>query len=239
VRAESWSGRVRAVRLDVTAPDDVAALVATVGAAGPLRALVNNAGIAVVGPVEALTVEDWRQQLEVNVLGQVAVTRALLPALLEACGRVVMMSSIGGRVAGPLFGPYAASKFALEAFADVLRREVGACGVRVVVVEPGAIATPIWERGRAAGDARWAGAGPEVERRYARMVDAVRGLADRAGREGLPPEAVAEVVGTAITVARPRVRYLVGTDARAQAWLGRLLPDRVMDGLIRRAMLGR
>jgi NAD(P)-dependent dehydrogenase (short-subunit alcohol dehydrogenase family) len=85
---------------------------------------VNNAGIAVVGPVEALTVEDWRQQFEVNVLGQVAVTRTLLPGLIEARGRVVMMSSIGGRVAGPLFGPYSASKFAIEAFTDVLRREV-------------------------------------------------------------------------------------------------------------------
>ena len=101
-RAGSWSPRIRAVRLDVTDPGDVAALVTEVAAAPTrLRALVNNAGVAVVGPVEALTVDDWRQQLEVNVLGQVAVTRALLPSLIEARGRVVMISSIGGRVAGP------------------------------------------------------------------------------------------------------------------------------------------
>ena len=159
--AESWSPRVRAQRLDVTEPDQVAAL-ATAVATGPgsLRALVNNAGIAVVGPVEALTVDDWRQQFEVNVLGQVAVTRTLLPGLIEARGRVVMMSSIGGRVAGPLFGPYSASKFAIEAFTDVLRREVGPLGVQVMAIEPGAIATPIWERGRLAGDERWAGVEP-------------------------------------------------------------------------------
>lgn len=236
---ESWSGRVRAQRLDVTEPDQVAALATAVATGpGPLRALVNNAGIAVVGPVEALTVEDWRQQLEVNVLGQVAVTRTLLPRLIDTRGRIVMMSSIGGLVAGPLFGPYSASKFAIEAFTDVLRREVGPLGVRVVAVEPGAIATPIWERGRLAGDDRWAGVEPDVQHRYARLVDAVHALADRGSRDGLPAEVVAEVVGRALTAQRPRTRYLVGRDAVAQAWLGRLLPDRLMDALVRRAVLG-
>jgi NAD(P)-dependent dehydrogenase (short-subunit alcohol dehydrogenase family) len=181
--------------------------------------------------------EDWRQQLEVNVLGQVAVTRTLLPRLVDAKGRIVMMSSIGGLVAGPLFGPYSASKFAVEAFTDVLRREVGPLGVRVVAIEPGAIATPIWERGRLAGDDRWAGVEPEVQHRYARLVDAVRALADQGSRVGLPAEAVASVVGRALTVPRPRTRYLVGRDAVAQAWLSRLLPDRAMDALVRRALL--
>ena len=149
-----------------------------------------------------------------------------------------MMSSVAGRVAGPLFGPYAASKFATEAFTDVLRQEVGPHGVSVVAVEPGAIATPIWERGRVAGDRRWDGVDPAVEKRYARLVEAVRRLADQAAREGLPPEAVAEVVGRALTAPRPRTRYLVGKDAVAQAWLGRLLPDRAMDALVRRSLLG-
>lgn len=235
---ESWSGRVRAQRLDVTEPAQVAALaIAVAKVPGPLRALVNNAGIAVVGPVEALRVEDWRRQLEVNVLGQVAVTRTLLPQLIDARGRVVMMSSIGGLVAGPLFGPYSASKFAIEAFTDVLRQEVGPLGVRVVAIEPGAIATPIWERGRLAGDDRWAEVEPDVERRYSQLVDAVRALADKASRDGLPAEHVAEVVAQAVTSRRPRTRYLVGKDAVAQAWLCRLLPDRVMDALVRRAVL--
>jgi len=234
----SWSGRVRAQRLDVTEPVQVAALATAVAnAPGPLRALVNNAGIAVVGPVEALTVEDWRRQLEVNVVGQVAVTRTLLPQLIEARGRVVMMSSIGGLVAGPLFGPYSASKFAVEAFTDVLRQEVGPLGVRVVAIEPGAIATPIWERGRFAGDDRWAEVEPDVERRYSQLVHAVRALADKASRDGLPAEHVAEVIAQAVTSRRPRTRYLVGKDAVAQAWLSRLLPDRAMDALVRRAVL--
>jgi NAD(P)-dependent dehydrogenase (short-subunit alcohol dehydrogenase family) len=235
---ESWSPRVHAQRLDVTDPAQVSALAAVAAdAAGPLRGLVNNAGIAVVGPIEALPVEDWRQQLEVNVLGQVAVTRELLPQLIESRGRVVMMSSIGGLVAGPLFGPYAASKFAVEAFTDVLRQEVGPLGVLVVAIEPGAIATPIWQRGRLAGDELWAEAEPDVQRRYAQMVDAVRALADKGSRDGLPAEQVAEVVARALTSRRPRTRYLVGKDAVAQAWLGRLLPDKVMDGLVRRAVL--
>ncbi len=233
---ESWSGRIRAQRLDVTDADHVAALEPAVE--GRLLGLVNNAGVAVVGPVEALPVEDWRAQLEVNVLGQVAVTRALLPRLIESRGRIVMMSSIGGRVAGPLFGPYSASKFAVEALTDVLRQEVGPLGVRVVAVEPGAIATPIWERGRRAGDGRWAEVEPAVQRRYTRLVDAVHALAERGERDGLPPEAVAEVVGKALTARRPRTRYLVGKDAVAQAWLGKLLPDRAMDALVRRALLG-
>jgi NAD(P)-dependent dehydrogenase (short-subunit alcohol dehydrogenase family) len=238
-RAESWSERIRGRLLDVTDADHVAALAAAMADhTTPLRGLVNNAGVAVVGPVEALPVEDWRAQLEVNVLGQVAVTRALLPRLIRDRGRIVMMSSIGGRVAGPLFGPYSASKFAVEAITDVLRREVGPVGVRVVAVEPGAVATPIWERGRQAGDGRWAEVSPEVQRRYTRLVDAVQELARRGERDGLPPEAVAEVVGAALTKRRPRTRYLVGKDAVVQARLSGLLPDRAMDALIGRLMKG-
>ena len=123
-----------------------------------LHVLVNNAGIAVSGPVEVVPVEDWRRQMEINLLGQVAVTRALLPAVLRARGHIVNMSSIGGRVANPLFGPYSASKFALEAMSDALRREVAPHGVRVVVVEPGGIATPIWEKGHADADRMLEGA---------------------------------------------------------------------------------
>jgi NAD(P)-dependent dehydrogenase (short-subunit alcohol dehydrogenase family) len=235
---ESWSDRIRALRLDVTQPDHVTALATAVAnARRPLRALVNNAGVAVVGPVEALTVEDWRRQFEVNVLGQVAVTRALLPQLIDARGRIVMISSIAGLVAGPLFGPYSASKFAVEALTDVLRQEVGPLGVRVVAIEPGAIATPIWQRGRVAGDNRWAEAEPAVRHRYSQLVDAVRVLAEKSSRDGLPAEQVAQVVAQALTSRRPRTRYLVGKDAVAQAWLHRLLPDRAMDALVRRALL--
>jgi NAD(P)-dependent dehydrogenase (short-subunit alcohol dehydrogenase family) len=133
------------LRLDVTSESDVAAAAERVGA--ELGVLVNNAGIAINGPVEVVPLDQWRRIVEVNLLGQVAVTRALLPAILRARGRVVNMSSIGGRVANPLFGPYSATKFALEAVSDALRREVAAHGVRVVSIEPGGIATPIWDKG--------------------------------------------------------------------------------------------
>ena len=222
------------VRLDVTSESDVAAAAERVG--GELHVLVNNAGIAVSGPVEVVPVEAWRRQLEVNLLGQVAVTRALLPAILRARGRVVNMSSIGGRVANPLFGPYSASKFALEAVSDALRREVAEHGVRVISVEPGGIATPIWDKGLDDGRRIMAGMPEEAARRYARLIPAVTKVAERLARDGLPPGAVAEVVGKAITSPRPRARYVVGRDAKVQAIAARLLPDAAMDALIRRAL---
>ena len=225
------------VQLDVTSEDDVAAVAGRVGAG--LAALVNNAGIAITGPVEAVPVQDWRRQMEVNLLGQVAVTRALLPALLRARGRVVNLSSIGGRIAGPLFGPYAASKFALEAMTDSLRREVAQFGVRVVSVEPGGIATPIWEKGISDAVRVIDEMPEEARRRYDALIASVRRQAEQMSREGLPPEAVAEVVGRALTARRPRTRYVVGRDAKIQAALARLLPDRAFDALIARAYLSR
>jgi NAD(P)-dependent dehydrogenase (short-subunit alcohol dehydrogenase family) len=222
------------IRLDVTRAEDIAAAAERVGTS--LHALVNNAGIAVNGPIEVVPVEDWRHQLEVNLVGQVAVTRALLPALLNARGRIVNMSSISGRNALPLLGPYAASKFALEAFNDSLRREVGPHGVKVACVEPGIIVTPVWAKSRATGEGLVDTMPADARRRYETMLNAVRGFAERAERDGLPPEAVAEVVGHAVTARRPRTRYVVGREARVRVALGRLLPDRAMDALIRRVI---
>jgi NAD(P)-dependent dehydrogenase (short-subunit alcohol dehydrogenase family) len=144
-----------------------------------LDALVNNAGIGVPGPVEAVPLAEWRRQLEVNLLGPVGLTRALLPALLRARGRIVNVSSIGGRVAAPMLGAYSASKFALEAVTDALRREVGPLGIVVVGVEPGAVATPIWGKGRGDADAVLAGTAPEVRDRYAGPLAAVAARAER------------------------------------------------------------
>jgi NAD(P)-dependent dehydrogenase (short-subunit alcohol dehydrogenase family) len=226
--------RVEPLKLDVTSEADIAAAAESAG--GELDALVNNAGIAVNGPVEVVPVEEWRRQLEVNLIGQVAVTRALLPALLNARGRVVNISSIGGRVAGPLFGPYSASKFGLEAMTDALRREVAPHGVRVVSVEPGGIATPIWGKGLERADEVVADMPEDARRRYGGVIAAVRAEAERLAREGLPPEAVAEVVGRALTARRPRTRYVVGREARIQARLARWLPDRAFDALIARRL---
>jgi NAD(P)-dependent dehydrogenase (short-subunit alcohol dehydrogenase family) len=244
VRSSDAAARVRAAGLepllvDVTDAAQVAAAAAfveeRVGTRG-LSGLVNNAGVAVTGPVELTPLSEWRHQLEVNLLGQIAITQALLPLLLRARGRVVMVSSIGGRIALPLLGPYAASKFGLEAVSDSLRREVAGLGVKVVVVEPGAIATPIWGKGLETADEIAARGSAEAQARYARLVAAIRAGAQDNARNGLPPSVVAEVIGEALTADRPRTRYLVGREARMRARLARVLPDRVFDALIARAL---
>jgi NAD(P)-dependent dehydrogenase (short-subunit alcohol dehydrogenase family) len=227
---------VHPLTLDVTDSESIAAARSEVGD-GPLDGLVNNAGVAVTGPVEFVPVDELRRQLEVNLIGQVAVTQAFLPQLREARGRVVNVSSIGGRVALPLMSPYNASKFGLEAVSDSLRRELRDFGVSVIVVEPGGVKTPIWRKGNSAADELLAAAPPEAERLYGGLINALRAEADKIERErGLPPEAVAEVIGEALTVKRPRTRYLVGRDAKVRARAAGMLPDRVMDALIARTL---
>jgi NAD(P)-dependent dehydrogenase (short-subunit alcohol dehydrogenase family) len=222
------------LRLDVTADADVSAAAAAAGQR--LDALVNNAGIAVTGPVEGLPLSAWRDQLEVNLLGQVRVTQALLPAVITARGRIVNMSSIGGRMALPLFGPYAASKYALEAMNDSLRRELRGLGVEVVAIEPGAIATPIWGKGVSGAERHLAELGDAPQQRYARVIAAVRRQAERAAVDGLAPDAVAAVVERALTERRPRTRYVIGREARVQAVMARVLPDRAIDALVGRVL---
>jgi NAD(P)-dependent dehydrogenase (short-subunit alcohol dehydrogenase family) len=233
--ADQFAGTsVEAVTLDITDPAHVNAIAERVenDAGRPLRALVNNAGIAVNAPVEAIPLEEWRRQFEVNLFGHVAVTQALLPALLRARGRVVNVSSIGGRVVGPTFGAYAASKFALEAMSDALRREVGRLGVRVVVIEPGTVATPIWGKGLAAARQLIAGMTEQQEVRYRDLIAAISKQAETLGRSGIDPAEAAEVIACAIETRNPRTRYLVGRDAKVMATLARLLPDRALDRLI-------
>jgi NAD(P)-dependent dehydrogenase (short-subunit alcohol dehydrogenase family) len=225
---------IEPLRLDVTSDADVAAVAAAVG--GRLDALVNNAGIAVTGPVEGLPLSAWREQLEVNLLGQVRLTQSVLPAVLAARGRIVNMSSIGGRMALPLFGPYAASKYGLEAMTDSLRRELRGHGVHVVAIEPGAIATPIWGKGIAEAEAHLAELGEAPRRRYEGLIAAIRREAERAAVEGLDPAEVAAVVERALTARRPRTRYVIGREARVQAVMARLLPDRAIDALVGRTL---
>jgi NAD(P)-dependent dehydrogenase (short-subunit alcohol dehydrogenase family) len=225
---------VEPIKLDVTSDEDVANAAATVGER--LDALVNNAGIATTGPLEALPLEAWRDQIEVNLLGAVRVTRAVVPAIIAAGGRIVNMSSIGGRSALPLFGPYSASKFALEGMNDSLRRELRDHGVQVIAIEPGAIATPIWGKGLEAADRQLAQAGEAARRRYEGLIAVIRRQAEHAAKHGLDPSEVAEVVQTALTVPRPRTRYVVGRQARVQAVMARVLPDRAIDALVGRVL---
>lgn len=233
------SPRLQPVVLDVT---DAGTIERTrrlvserVGEAG-LAGLVNNAGIAVAGPLEAVPIADLRQQFEVNVIGQVAVTQAFLPLLRKGRGRIVNMGSIAGRAAMPLMGPYSASKFALEALTDALRLEVQQWGIQVAIVEPGAIATPIWEKSGAKAKELEATALGEVKQLYAAVVEGVRARVAEAAARAIPAEAVASVVEHALTAACPKTRYLVGRDAKLRAIMATLLPDRWSDRLMTRIL---
>jgi NAD(P)-dependent dehydrogenase (short-subunit alcohol dehydrogenase family) len=234
---ERSSPRLEPVMLDVTDAaqiDAVAELVAArVGDVG-LSGLVNNAGVAVGGPVEFLPIDEWRTQFEVNVFGQIAVTQALIPVLRRATGRVVFIGSLSGRVSTPLMGPYGASKHAIEAVGESLREELRPWGMRVAVVEPGAIRTPIWDKGRSTADRLENELPPGSRQLYGKGIDKVRSLIDQQERDGIPPERVAAAVEHALLAPRPRYRYLVGTDARVAGTLERLLPDKVMAKLVAR-----
>jgi NAD(P)-dependent dehydrogenase (short-subunit alcohol dehydrogenase family) len=235
---ERSSRRLSALSLDVTKPDSIAAAASEVETAtgGRLVGLVNNAGIAVAGPLEALPIEDFRNQIEVNLVGQVAVTQSLLRLLRPARGRIVFISSIGGLTASPFMAPYNASKFGIEAVGDSLRQELRGSGMHVSLVEPGAIATPIWAKGKDAALEGRKHYSADEEARYGRALDRLAELTEETAERGIAPERVAATVLEALTADRPRTRYLVGRDARIQAALQSLLPDRLRDRLVARFM---
>ncbi|MBW6456767.1 MAG: SDR family oxidoreductase [Trueperaceae bacterium] len=231
LRAAGGDGVVP-VLLDVTDGATIAGTVEAIAAANGERALsglVNNAGIVVAGPLEFLPLDDLRRSFEANVVGLLALTQACLPLLRAGRGRIVNMSSISGRFASPLLGPYAASKYAVEALSDALRRELAPWDIPVAVIEPGAVATPIWEKSAASAQALLDGLPAQAHGHYGADVEHAKRRALGAARAGIPAEAVAAVVHAALTAARPRTRYLVGRDARIGAVMARWLPDRVLD----------
>jgi NAD(P)-dependent dehydrogenase (short-subunit alcohol dehydrogenase family) len=229
------SGRITPVLLDVTDQAQIDAVAARIAAdSGMLDGIVNNAGIAKGGPLEYLPLAVWREQFDVNVLGQVAVTKALLPLIRPARGRIVFMGSISGKIATMLLGPYCASKFAVEAIGESLRYELRPWGVSVSVIEPGAIKTSIWDKGRRDADDLERELPAGARARYASHIAAIRKAIDMQDRNGASPEKVARAVEHALFSPRPRTRYLVGTDARIQSALVRLLPDKAREAIIRR-----
>jgi NAD(P)-dependent dehydrogenase (short-subunit alcohol dehydrogenase family) len=224
---KEFGSAVRVLRMDLTDADSIAAAGAAVRAAGPLHGLVNNAGVALPGPLEEMPIAIFRRQLEVNLIGQLAVAQAILPALRQARAegsraRIVMIGSIGGRIAGPMLGAYHAAKFGLVGLSDTLRAELAPSGIQVVLIEPGAIATPIWDRGLAAGLELLAQLSPAARDRYAAQIEETQASAAKSAVSGLPADRVAQVVVTALTAERPRHRYLVGRDAQIAAVVARL-----------------
>lgn len=231
------SDRLTPLSIDVTDAASIEAAAKEVaGALGGegLAGLVNNAGIVVSGPLEFVPMDEWRQQMEVNFFGLVAVTQAFLPLVRKAKGRIVNVSSIGGKVSTPFLSPYAASKHAVEGLSDSLRRELRSLGIFVSLIEPGAVATPIWEKGNAAAKERRAQLSEEANALYGAAMGKLQEAVGKVEKGAIPPEEVAKAIAHALTADRPKTRYLVGIEAKVQNALSSLLPDRMMDGFLAR-----
>ena len=233
LRAKS-SDRLTPVLVDVTDADTIASarqtIVDSVGDHG-LAGVVNNAGVYFGGPLEFISLEGIRDEFEVNFFGAIAVTQAFLPLLRKGGGRIVNMSSVSGLVAFPFLGPYASSKFALEALSDCWRVELRPWGIHVALVEPGEIDTPIWEKGSETLRKVRSDLPQEAHDLYGPLF----GLAEKSGRRGIPAERVAEVVEHALFARRPKIRYLVGSDAKFVSLFSKL-PAPLRDRLISRKL---
>jgi len=228
--------RVIPLELDVTDPAQIEQAAERVGELAPsdLDALVNNAGSAVGGPLELISLDDLRRQFDVNFFGHVAVTQALIPALRRARGRIVLISSVGGLLTTPYLAPYHASKYALEAVANSLRLELAGSHIQVALIEPGSVATPIWEKNR--GQVDEFAVPEELREQYGHVPAAMAKTLQSTARRGIPSERVAQTIERALSAKRMRARYLIGRDAHAMVWASRLLPDLLFDRLLRRAV---
>jgi NAD(P)-dependent dehydrogenase (short-subunit alcohol dehydrogenase family) len=225
--------------IDITNPDHIRALATRVHGdpqGRTVRALVNNAAIAVNAPVEAFAIDEWRRLFEVNLFGHIAVTQTLLPALIRSKGRLINISSVGGRIAMATYGPYAGTKFALEAVSDSLRREIAPFGVHVVVVEPGAVRTEMAGGAIATAHELALAMTPEQSQRYAGLVQAITAQTASFTASGLPADAAAKVIAKAVMARKPRTRYTIGRDAALLTLLARILPDRILDRVFAAAL---
>ncbi len=230
--ASRAAGSIEPLLLDITDETQIAQAAERVG--GRLDALVNNAGLGISGPLELIAMDDIRRHVEVNLLGQVALTKALLPALRVARGRIVFLSSVGGRVSMAFTGPYAAAKHGLEAIGDVLRVELHSSKIQVALVEPASVATPIWGKSLAAE--QQLRVPPELQREYGHVPAAMEKNIRNTEKRGVSPDQVARTIETALAASRMKSRYVVGAEAHAMIAIRRLLPDRLFDVFSKRVM---
>jgi len=230
--------RLETVELDVTRADQIRVAVTRLEAAvgdGGLWGLFNNAGISVAGPLEHVPIDELRRQLEVNVVGQVAVTQAFLPLLRKARGRILTTGSIAGFFSAPALAPYSMSKFAIEAFSDALRRELRPWGIDVCLLEPGAIATDIWGKGMSEFDEMLRNPPRGLIENYGGLVAALSKAAQDSAKAASSVEVVARDVVHAFSAARPKTRYRMGKDSMSRKLISRL-PDRWIDALVARSL---
>ena len=229
-------GSLRPVLLDVTDADSIAQAINVIRESEvPLHGLLNNAGIAVGGPLEYLPLDALRKQFEVNAIGTMAVTQAALPLLRKTNGRIVSIGSIGSRFGAPFLGPYCASKAALANLMDSLRMEMAPFGITVVLFEFAAVKTPIWEKGRALKDELTARLPQKAIDDYAPFIEAAVRQIDHEESGGLDPKIVAQAIAGAFTAPKPRARYVVGKQARIQAVVA-MLPHKHRDNVIRKVL---
>jgi NAD(P)-dependent dehydrogenase (short-subunit alcohol dehydrogenase family) len=237
--SEQGSERLEPLKLDVAKERSISSarkqVEEALGGQG-LAGLVNNAGIGGGGPIEFMDLDEIRKVLEVNLVGQVAVTQAFLPLLRKAKGTIVFLASIGGRVASPFLSPYNVSKFGVEALGESLRHELAPWQIDVAVVEPGSIDTAIWTKGAEQIDERSEGLSEDARRLYGAQMQRFGEVLMETARRGIPPEKVAEVIYNAIRSDNPKHRYLVGTDAKVAAGLKSTLPDRIFSKAIGRQL---
>lgn len=227
------AANLQPVLCDITDATQVAELGRTVAAATPrLDALLNNAGTAFPAPLELLSLDELRAQLEINLIGHLAVTQALLPALKAARGTIMNVSSIGGRLTTPVLGAYNISKFALEAMSDVLRVELAPFGVRVVVIEPGGSDTAIWDTSRKR--ARGAALAPDSP--YRPLAEAIQRFSQRAASGGFPPQLFADTVLKILDDPRPATRYPIPGQVGRTILLRKFIPDKLWDRFLRRSL---
>ena len=221
---------VSAVILDITNAEHIARLPDSLPQR--LDAVVNNAGVAVGGPVETVSPDEWRNVLETNVIGQFAVTRAVLPKLRESRGRVLFISSVNGRIATPMLGPYSASKFALEAACDALRVELKGWGIPVVLIEPAQTDTDMWRTADDMVVQIEAGMSPDQRDLYAKHIAGMKKFVPRARKMASPTKKVVAVVEEALTARRPRARYVVALLPKVQTVLVTNMPTALRDRLM-------
>ncbi len=235
IRAE----RIEPIILDITQPADIANVAARV-ASDPLgrglRALINNAGIQINAPIEVLPLSEWRSLFDVNLFGHVEMIQTLLPEIIKNKGSIVNITSVGGKIAMPMYGPYASTKFALEAVSDALRREVEQHGVKVIVVEPGAVSTKMLKGVSGMGESIIESMTAEQRERYSSLMYSIVSQAESASRRGLSADKVGRVIVDAATSRRPRTRYAVGNDAALVVRLTEWLSDRMLDVLLARSL---
>lgn len=230
---QSSSDQLSVFLCDVTNDDQVKALGKGVADSVPqLDALLNNAGTSYPMPIELLPLSQLRAQLEINVVAQVAVTQAVMPLIRKAKGTIINVTSVSGKISYPNLGAYAASKFALEAISDALRVEVAPFGVKVVVVEPGASATPIWKTAKERAYQEMKQQGIDLGD-YKPLVKAVTKMTVAMERDGFPVEDFAKLIESILNQKNPRARYTLPFLLGWKLWMRQLAPDWVVDRIVR------